>query len=209
LALFVKAPPKFGGGAGAFSVAPLWWLGGLSGPQEPGMIRDLFLYFAKAGAVVFGSGLAIVPFLHGGVVQEHRWLTERQFLDAVAVAMVTPGPVVITVAFIGALVAGLAGALAAAMGVFFPCYLFVVIPAPFYKRFAGNTQVKAVVDGVTASAVGALTGAVWVLGKRALVDLPTAAIFAAGLFAVFRLKKIPDPVLILMAGLIGMGLKLL
>jgi chromate transporter len=207
LALFVKAPPKFGGRAGALSLAPLWWLGGLTGQQEPGIIREIFLYFAKAGSVVFGSGLAIVPFLHGGVVQEHHWLTERQFLDAVAVAMVTPGPVVITVAFIGALIAGLAGASAAALGVFFPCFLFVVVPAPFYKRFAGNPQVKAVVDGVTASAVGALTGAVWVLGKRAIVDLPTALIFAVGLLVVIRFKKIPEPFLILGAGLAGLMLR--
>jgi chromate transporter len=205
LALFVKAPPKFGGQA--LMVAPLWWLSGLSGPQEPGMVRELFLFFAKAGSVVFGSGLAIVPFLHGGVVQEHHWLTERQFLDAVAVAMVTPGPVVITVAFIGALVAGLAGAIAAALGVFFPCYLFVVIPAPFYKRFAGNPQVKAVVDGVTASAVGALTGAVWVLGRRAIVDVPTILIFAVGLVTVLRYKKIPEPLLILVAGMAGFLLR--
>src|SRR5512145_1173057 len=97
-------------------------------------------YFAEAGAFVFGSGLAIVPFLHGGVVNEFRWLNERQFLDAVAVAMITPGPVVISVAFIGYLVAGPAGAVVAAIAVFLPCYLFVVIPAPYFRRLSGNTS---------------------------------------------------------------------
>ena len=208
VALLVKAPPSWGRGKGALGLAPLWWLGGLDGVKDSALLKDIFLFFAKAGAVVFGSGLAIVPFLHGGVVQQHAWLNERQFLDAVAVAMVTPGPVVITVAFIGALVAGLAGAIAAALGVFFPCYLFVVIPAPFYKRFAGNPRVKAVVDGVTASAVGALTGAVWVLGRRALMDLPTVLIFAVGLTAVLRFKKIPEPLLILAAGAAGIFLRL-
>src|SRR6516164_10426183 len=105
--------------------------------------NTLFLFFLKSSLFVFGSGLAIVPFLHGGVVQEHHWLNETQFLDAVAVAMITPGPVVITVAFIGYLVSGTAGASAAALGVFLPVYLFVVVIGPFYKRFAQNTQVRA------------------------------------------------------------------
>ena len=131
------------------------------------------LYFAEAGAFVFGSGLAIVPFLHGGVVNQFHWLTERQFLDAVAVAMITPGPVVITVAFIGYLVAGPLGATAAAVGVFLPCYLFVVIPAPYFRRIADNPSVKAFVDGVTAAAAGAIAGAAIVLGRRAIIDVPT------------------------------------
>src|SRR6266481_1180060 len=104
----------------------------------------LFLFFLKSSLFVFGSGLAIVPFLHGGVVQEYHWLTETQFLDAVAVAMITPGPVVITVAFIGYLVSGIAGACAAALGVFLPVYLFVVIVGPFYKRFSGRSEERRV-----------------------------------------------------------------
>src|SRR5712671_1740755 len=115
--------------------------------------------YSPSGAVVFGSGLAIVPFLHGGVVNDFHWLDERQFLDAVAVAMITPGPVVITVGFIGYLVAGVAGALVAALGVFLPCYLFVIIPAPYYRRWARVPQIKSFVDGVTAAATGAIAGA--------------------------------------------------
>src|SRR5262249_57372581 len=115
-------------------------------------------YFGEAGAFVFGSGLAIVPFLYGGVVNENQWLNDQQFLDAVAVAMITPGPVVITVAFIGYLVAGPLGALVAAIGVFLPCYLLVIFPAPYFRRLQSNRQIPAFVDGVTAAATGAIAG---------------------------------------------------
>ncbi|HEY2902741.1 MAG TPA: chromate transporter [Polyangia bacterium] len=167
------------------------------------LLIKVTLYFAEAGAFVFGSGLAIVPFLHGGVVNQYHWLTERQFLDAVAVAMITPGPVVITVAFIGYLVAGPLGASCAAVGVFLPCYLFVVIPAPYFRRFADNPQVKAFVDGVTAAATGAIAGAAFVLGRRALIDLPTVAIALAAWLVLLRLKKAPEPLVIILAGLAG------
>ena len=161
----------------------------------------LFWFFAKAGAFVFGSGLAIVPFLYGGVVREHGWLTDQQFLDAVAVAMITPGPVVITVAFIGYLVQGFGGAVLASLGVFLPCYLFVVIPAPFYARFADNPRLKAFVDGVTAAATGAIAGAVYVLARRAIIDIPTILIFAATLACLVWLKRVPEPVVIAVVGI--------
>jgi chromate transporter len=109
-------------------------------------------------------------------VQEHHWLTERQFVDAVAVAMITPGPVVITVAFIGYLVAGVSGATAAAVGIFFPVYLVVVLLAPSYKRWAKNPQLNAFVRGVTAAATGAIAGAVIVLARRSVYDLETLMI---------------------------------
>ena len=169
-----------------------------------GLLWTIFWFFAQAGAVVFGSGLAIVPFLHGGVVQRFGWLSERQFLDAVAVAMITPGPVVITVAFIGYLIAGLAGATVASLGVFLPVYLFVVIPAPYFRRFAENRQVHAFVDGVTAAATGAIAGAAFVLGRRALFDAGTVAICLLTLLLVLKVKRIPEPVVILTAGIVGL-----
>ena len=162
---------------------------------------SVFWFFAKAGAFVFGSGLAIVPFLYGGVVREHGWLTDQQFLDAVAVAMITPGPVVITVAFIGYLVQGFGGAALAALGVFLPCYLFVIIPAPFYARFAGNPRLKAFVDGVTAAATGAIAGAAYVLARRAIIDVPTILIFSATLACLVWLKRVPEPAVIAVAGI--------
>ena len=167
----------------------------------------VFTYFAEAGAFVFGSGLAIVPFLYGGVVGEFHWLTERQFLDAVAVAMITPGPVVITVGFIGYLVAGPVGATLAALGVFLPCYLFVVIPAAYFRRSVNDPRVKAFVDGVTAAATGAIAGAAFVLGRRSLVDVPTVAIGLATLLILTYVRKVPEPLVIVAAGLIGLGLK--
>jgi chromate transporter len=171
------------------------------------LLAKVALYFAEAGSFVFGSGLAIVPFLHGGVVNQYHWITERQFLDAVAVAMITPGPVVITVAFIGYLVAGPLGATAASVGVFLPCYLFVIIPAPYFRRFADNPKVRAFVDGVTASATGAIAGAAFVLGRRALIDLATVGIAVATWLVFTRFKKIPEPLVILAAGLAGLVLR--
>jgi chromate transporter len=184
-------------------VPPSVWLAAASTPAAAGLLWTLFVFFAQAGSVVFGSGLAIVPFLHGGVVQHYGWLTERQFLDAVAVAMITPGPVVITVAFIGYLVAGLGGAAVAALGVFTPVYLFVVIPAPYFRRLAGNRQVHAFVEGVTAAATGAIAGAAFVLGRRALVDATTVAICLLTLLLVIKVRRIPEPAVILAAGLAG------
>lgn len=168
-----------------------------------GTTGSLFVFFLKSSLFVFGSGLAIVPFLHGGVVQEHHWLTETQFLDAVAVAMITPGPVVITVAFIGYLVYGMTGACAAALGVFLPVYLFVVVVGPFYKRFSGNTQVRAFVQGVTAAATGAIAGAVIVLGRHSIRDYWTAGI-ALTTFLVLLKWKVPEPIIIAVAGLLGL-----
>jgi chromate transporter len=176
---------------------------GALGPATAATVGGLFLFFLKAGAFVFGSGLAIVPFLYGGVVSKFHWLTERQFLDAVAVAMITPGPVVITAGFIGYLVAGLVGATIAALAVFFPPFLIVVIGAPYYRRFAKNLQVKAFVQGVTAAAVGAIAGAAFILGRRSLIDLPTVSI-ALVTFGLLSFKKVPEPVLIVAAGIVGL-----
>lgn len=201
VALF-KAPPRFSRSMAAL-VLPPFMLTGIQGEGTAQLLWTVFTYFAKAGAVVFGSGLAIVPFLHSGVVLEHHWLTEQQFLDAVAVAMITPGPVVITVAFIGYLVAGIFGGLCAALGVFLPCYLFVIIPAPYYKRIAKNLTISAFVTGVTSAAIGAIAGAAFVLGKRALFDWATVAIAATTLVLLIKMKRVPEPLLILAAGAIG------
>ena len=172
-----------------------------------GVTGSLFFFFLKSSLFVFGSGLAIVPFLHGGVVQDHHWLTETQFLDAVAVAMITPGPVVITVAFIGYLVSGISGAFAAALGVFLPVYLFVVIVGPLYKRFSRNTQIRAFVQGVTAAATGAIAGAVVVLGRHSIQDYWTAGI-AVITFLILIKWKAPEPLIILVAGLLGIAIHL-
>jgi chromate transporter len=173
-----------------------------AGTAVRGKVLELLLFFTKAGAFVFGSGLAIVPFLYGGVVEQHHWLTDRQFLDAVAVAMITPGPVVITAGFIGYLVAGPWGAMAAAAGVFIPVYLVVVFVSPFFWKIAKNPQARAALQGVTAAATGAIAGAVYILGRRAIHDWATGLIAAVALGTTFR-WKVPEPVLIAGAALAG------
>jgi chromate transporter len=203
VALFVKAPPRLSRRAGAAVLLPPIVVTGLYGAADGDTLLRLLLYFAKAGAFVFGSGLAIVPFLYGGVVGEHNWLTEKQFLDAVAVAMITPGPVVITVAFIGYLVAGPLGAAASALGVFLPVWLFVVIPAPYFRKYASNARLHAFVLGVTAAATGAIAGAAVVIARGAVHDLPTAAIALAALVAIWKLKA-PEPLVVAAAGIVGL-----
>jgi chromate transporter len=206
VAMLVQARPRTAKGAALSALPWPWLVTGLKGPASAATLLKICLYFAEAGAFVFGSGLAIVPFLRGGVVDNFHWLSDHQFLDAVAVAMITPGPVVITVAFIGYLVAGFAGAVVAAIGVFVPCYLFVILPAPYYKRIAGNESIKAFVNGVTAAATGAIAGAGFVLGKRAVFDIPTALILIVTLVVLTKVKKAPEPLVIAVAGLVGLVL---
>jgi chromate transporter len=204
--MFVKAPPNWFSNKTANSFVLLqigFW------NYETGTLGKIAIFFAKAGAFVFGSGLAIVPFLHAGVVTENHWLTEPQFVDSVAVAMITPGPVVITVGFIGYLVAGFPGATVAALATFLPCYLLTVLPAPYFKRIAKNQSVKAFVDGITAAVVGALVGAVIVIGRRSILDIPTALIAIAAVLCLLYIKKIQEPYLILAAAVLGIIIKLI
>src|SRR5438445_3538537 len=205
IAMLVKAPPGLPPRA-----THLMFLGGLNpllagihGVAAASTVIALFLFFLKAGAFVFGSGLAIVPFLYGGAVAKFHWLTERQFVDAVAVAMITPGPVVITAAFIGYVVAGPVGALVAAWAVFAPPYFIVLFGAPYYRRFAQNRQVKALCQRVTAAAVGAIAGAAYILARRSLVDATTVLIGLTTLAILMFTKRIPEPIVILAAGAVG------
>lgn len=205
ITMLIKAPPLLPTRATPImllgSVNPL--LSGIHGVAAAATVGALFLFFLKAGAFVFGSGLAIVPFLYGGVVAKFHWLTEKQFVDAVAVAMITPGPVVITAGFIGYLLAGPLGALAAAWAVFAPPYFIVLFGAPYYRRFAQNRQVKAFVQGVTAAAVGAIAGAAYILARRSLIDAPTVMIGIVTLTILMATKKVPEPAVILAAGAVG------
>jgi chromate transporter len=206
LVWLLRAPPKWASGgtvngiaaplAAFFAIDTLDW-------HKLGQIGA---YFAYAGSFVFGSGLAIVPFLYGGVVQEYHWLTDRQFVDAVAVAMITPGPVVITTGFIGFLVQGFWGAVVAAAGTFIPCYLFTILPAPYFKKHGKRPGIVAFVDGVTAAAIGAITGAVIVIGQRSITDWVTAAMALVTAAMLWRFKKLPEPVVVAVAALAGLAL---
>lgn len=207
LYMVIKAPPRWlrrgeTWTAGGWLVATGFW------SFQPGELGRIGWFFFKAGAFVFGSGLAIVPFLHGGVVTDYHWLTEAQFLDAVAVAMITPGPVVITVGFIGYLVAGFPGAAVAALATFLPCYLFTVLPAPYFKRWAGNGPVRAFVDGITAAVMGALTGAVILMALRTIVDWPTGILAAGSCLVLLTWKRVKEPQVILFGALLGWLLRL-
>jgi chromate transporter len=212
----VKTPPAFlrrgGGNTTAMLAVPLATLPGTIPTAEGQELWQIFLFFTKAGAFVFGSGLAIVPFLYSGVVKEYGWLNDQEFLDAVAVAMITPGPVVITVGFIGFLVGGFKGAMVAAVATFLPCYLFTIIPAPYFKKHGKRPGIVAFVDGVTAAAVGAIAGAVVVLGQRTLLDggwspeIPKLVVCAVTLALLIRFKKLPEPIVVLGAALIGLAI---
>ncbi len=209
LVWLVRAPPKRWLGKGAApALAALGPNAISSGAVATGLdwslLAQIGAFFAKAGAFVFGSGLAIVPFLYGGVVHDYQWLNERQFVDAVAVAMMTPGPVVITVGFIGYLIAGLPGAVVAALGTFVPCYLFTILPAPYFKKYGKRPALVAFVDGVTASAIGAITGAVIVLAERSISDWMTAAIAIVAAGLLWKVKKLPEPALVAVAAIIGL-----
>lgn len=203
-----RAPPKRWGGGGLAAALPvdMAHTGSLMATLDWSLLTQIGVFFAKAGAFVFGSGLAIIPFLYGGVVTEHHWLNEKQFVDAVAVAMITPGPVVITVGFIGYLVAGFPGACMAALATFLPCYLFTIIPAPYFKKYGKLPAIVAFVDGVTAAAVGAITGSVIVIAKRSIVDVPTAVMALLTIGILWKFKKLQEPVVVASAALIGLVL---
>jgi len=203
---FIKAPPAFLNKTNSIFLFPVLLQISAQVSSNEKLVR-LWWFFLKAGAFVFGSGLAIVPFLYGGLVKEHQWLDEQQFLDAVAVAMITPGPVVITVGFIGYLIAGIEGATVAALATFLPCYLFTIIPAPYFKKYGKHPAIKAFIDGVTAAAIGAIAGAVIVLGKRQVTDILTAAIALVVILLLVRFKKIPEPLIILTAAIFGLLMK--
>jgi chromate transporter len=208
LAWLIKAPPRWRRAPMSAIALPL----GFAAPAaaDADILWKILIYFTEAGAFVFGSGLAIIPFLYGGVVKEFGWLNDQQFLDAVAVALITPGPVVITVAFIGFLVAGLAGACVAAIATFLPCYFFTILPAPYFKKYGKRPGIVAFVDGVTAAAVGAITGAVIVLGKRTIFgdgwspDFFKVAVMSATVGVLASGKKIPEPLLVVVAALVGL-----
>jgi chromate transporter len=206
LVWLLRAPPKWLGKSSMSAVvlAQAPTLPAIAAGVDLSLLAQIGIFFAKAGAFVFGSGLAIVPFLYGGVVTEHHWLNDKQFVDAVAVAMITPGPVVITVGFIGYLIAGLPGASVAALATFIPCYLFTILPAPYFKKYGKLPGVMAFVDGITAAAVGAISGSVIVIARRSIVDVPTALIAVVAVALLWKFKKLQEPVVVATAAVAGL-----
>jgi len=166
-------------------------------------LGKLLLFFLKAGSLTFGSGLVIVPFLEQGLVQQYGWLDQRQFLIAVAIGMISPGPVVITATFVGYLVAGFWGSLISTIGIFLPSFLLVLIVAPLLARHRANANVQGFVKGAYAAAIGTILGACILLGKIAIGDWLTAAVGIVSLAVLFR-WNVSNPMLIAATAVIGL-----
>jgi chromate transporter len=185
------------------SAKPLLVAAPLAPVASASTLTKLLLFFLKAGALTFGSGLVIVPFLQQGVVQQYGWLNERDFLVAVAVGMISPGPVVITATFVGYLVAGFAGSLAATIGIFLPSFILVLVAAPIVARHRANRSVQGFVKGAYAAAIGTILGACVLLGRIAIGDWLTVLIGLAALGALFR-WKVSNPLLMAVTALVGL-----
>ncbi len=188
------APPPAPGRAAALAA-----LGSAGGA----MTSKLFLFFFKTGLLVFGSGLVIVPFLKTYVVDQYRWLSDRAFLDSVAIGMISPGPVVITATFVGYLLAGFPGALAATLGIFSPAVLFTVVATPLFLRYRRNRRLAGFIRGITVAVVGVLVGTTWLVGRTAIGDVLTGVVGALSLALLVLFPKLPEPVLVLAGALVG------
>jgi chromate transporter len=186
----------------ARAAAPLF--GVLAFGANAAMTTKLFLFFFRTGLLVFGSGLVIVPFLKTYVVDQYHWLNQQQFLDSVAIGMMTPGPVVITATFVGYLLSGIGGAVAATVGIFLPSFLFTVVGTPLLRRYRANARLQGFVRGVTVAVVGVLIGTSYLVGKSVLADALTIAVGIVALAATVYLKKLPDPILVAGGAIIGL-----
>lgn len=200
--------PRGPGGAGLASISPLAVVAAVKGFAWTGSgaaAGPLAWFFFKAGAFTFGSGLAIVPFLHAGLVEERGWLTEQQFVDAVAMGLISPGPVVIMATFAGYLVFGLVGAVVATVFVFLPALLLVVVPGPFIRRHEDHPRLKGFVKGATAAAAGAIAGASIVIAGDVIDSGWSVLIALLALAALLQTKaKVPEPALVAVAAVVGL-----
>jgi chromate transporter len=194
--LFKRTPPAL-----SITVAPV--LAQLAPTAASSILGKLLLFFLKAGSLTFGSGLVIVPFLEQGLVQQFGWLDQRQFLIAVAIGMISPGPVVITATFVGYLVAGFWGSLVSTIGIFLPSFLLVLIAAPLLARHRGDPNVQGFVKGAYAAAIGTILGACILLGRIAIGDWLTALIGLVSLAVLFR-WKVSNPLLIAATAAVGL-----
>ncbi|MDQ3434950.1 MAG: chromate efflux transporter [Actinomycetota bacterium] len=197
--------PKLGSPAASVSPAVVAAVKGFALTGSGASLGSLSVFFVKAGAFTFGSGLAIVPFLHEGLVVERRWLTEAQFVDAVAMGLISPGPVVIMATFAGYLVWGLTGAVVATLAVFLPVYLFVVVPGRFFRRYEEHPRLKGFITGATAAAAGAIGGAAIIIGMQTVSGALAVAIALVALVLLLQpAVKVPEPAVVALAALAGL-----
>jgi chromate transporter len=190
------APPA----AKLAALAPTAAAGGISA-----LTAKIFWFFFKTGMLVFGSGLVIVPFLKTYIVDQYHWLDNRQFLDSVAIGMISPGPVVITATFVGFLLDGWAGATAATIGMFAPAVLLTVLATPLLLRYGRRRRLRGFIRGITVSVVGVLVGTTLLVGETAITDWPTAAVAVLTLAAHFLWKRLPEPLLVALGGVLGIA----
>lgn len=165
----------------------------------------LFAFFFKTGCLVFGSGLVIVPFLKAYVVDQYHWLGNRAFIDAVAVGMISPGPVVIAATFVGHAVGGVPGAVAATLGIFSPAVLFTVVATPLLRRRGGNARLQGFIRGVTVAVVGVLAGTTTLVAGTAIGDATTAALAILALIPFALRARVPDPLLVAAGAVVGLA----
>jgi chromate transporter len=199
--------PPFRDRIGAFAPLPLAAVKGFVWLGAGASLGAMALFFAEASALTFGSGLAVVPFLHQGLVETHHWLTEQQLTDAVAMGLISPGPVVIMGTFAGYLVAGVVGAVVATVALFTPTYLFVVVPGRLFRRFEKHPRVQGFVKGATAAAAGAIAGAAIVIGRQTISGWLSAVIGVVALALLLqRWVKVPEPALVVLAAGAGLAL---
>ena len=177
---------------------------GVLGSAGGAMTSKLFLFFFKTGFLVFGSGLVIVPFLKTYVVDQYHWLSDRTFLDAVAIGMISPGPVVITATFVGYLLGGFSGALAATVGIFSPAVLFTVLLTPLLLRYRRHRRLAGFIRGITVAVVGVLVGTTWLVGRTAIGDVLTVVVGVLSLALLLLFPKLPELVLVLAGALVGL-----
>jgi chromate transporter len=199
--------PRLRGGAMSLSPFPLGSVKGFVWLSAGGSLGTMAVFFAKASAFTFGSGLAVVPFLHQGLVSDHHWLTDRQFTDAVAMGLISPGPVVIMGTFAGYLVAGVAGAVVATVAIFTPTYLFVVVPGRLFRRFERHPRLQGFVKGATAAAAGAIAGAAITIGRQTIQGWLSATIGVVALVLLLQKRtNVPEPALVAAAAVAGLAL---
>jgi len=197
-ATVAPAAPTANGRARAMMIAPAATM------AFSGTTAKLLLFFFKTGLLVFGSGLVIVPFLKTQVVDQYHWLSNRQFLDSVAIGMISPGPVVITATFVGYLLNGVIGALAATIGIFSPPVLFTILATPILLRYYKNPRFAGFIRGVGVTVVGVLVGTTYLVGKEAIGDWLTAVIGIVSLVVIIVWKKLPEPFVVVAGGMIGL-----
>jgi chromate transporter len=198
--------PRLGREATSFSPIPIIaavkgfaWIG------TGASFGAMSLFFLQASAFTFGSGLAIVPFLHAGLVENFGWLTEQEFVDSVAMGLITPGPVVIMATFGGYLIHGVLGAVVATVAVFVPVYLFVVVPGRFFRRYERHPRLQGFVKGATAAAAGAIAGAAIVIGRQTISGWLALAIGLVALLVLLQPRvRVPEPAVVALAAAAGL-----